>query len=192
MRTLGGGGGRSSPDGQWGAVDAEEPAQQTTEPTDRSSFDAVYKAEWAAVTSLAFLFVRSLPVAEDLSQEAFARLYKRFDSVDNPAGFVRTAVSRLALNSLRHSAVERRYLAKHEVGGPPTAPPDGASLATPRHDEMWEALGRLRPERRAVLVLRFYEDMSHEQIGRVLRCSAATVRSRARRALADLRKEIDR
>jgi RNA polymerase sigma factor (sigma-70 family) len=43
-----------------------------------------------------------------------------------------------------------------------------------------------------VLVLRYYDDLSHEQIASLLGCSAATVRSRVRRALQDLRKELDR
>jgi RNA polymerase sigma factor (sigma-70 family) len=186
MKTMRGGGARSSPDEGRGAVQVEEQGE-------RSSFDAVYKAEWRAVTGLAFLFVRSLPVAEELAQEAFARLYGTFDAVDNPAAFLRTAVSRLALNALRHSAVERRYLQGAGAGTTGPAAPDGMEPhALSRHDEMWEALGRLRPERRAVLVLRFYEDMTHEQIAEVLRCSAGTVRSRVRRAIADLRKDIDR
>jgi RNA polymerase sigma factor (sigma-70 family) len=59
-------------------------------------------------------------------------------------------------------------------------------------DETWEALGRLDPDRAAVLVLRFYEDLSHAEIGQIVGASAATVRSRTRRALHDLRKELER
>ena len=49
---------------------------------------------------------------------------------------------------------------------------------------------RLRPERRTVLVLRFYADMAYDDIARATGCSAGTARSRTRRALADLRKEL--
>jgi RNA polymerase sigma factor (sigma-70 family) len=62
----------------------------------------------------------------------------------------------------------------------------------PEIDEMWDALGRLRPERRVVLVLRFYEQLRHREIGELLGCPTATVRTRARRGLQDLRKELDR
>jgi len=64
--------------------------------------------------------------------------------------------------------------------------------AEPELDEAWAALGRLTAERRNVLVLRYYADLAYESIGELLGCSAATARSRARRALADLREELER
>ena len=152
------------------------------------AFDAVYVAEWDRIVRLAYLLVRSAHVAEDLAQEAFVVLYERFTTVENPEGFLRTVVVRLALRWLRRYDLERRRLAvasggEHEhsaVRGP--EPPD----------ETWQALGRLAPERRAVIVLRFYEDLDFGHIGELLSCSAATARSRTRRALADLRKELTR
>lgn len=151
---------------------------------DLAGFEAVYAEERLAITRLAFLLVRSMPVAEELAQEAFVRLYERFGEVDNPPGFLRTVAVRLGLRWLDRHDMERQRLAVA-----------GASLqhvGEPELDETWEALGRLRPERRAVLVLRFYEDLTHEQVAELLGCSAGTVRSRARRALADLKKELER
>lgn len=59
-------------------------------------------------------------------------------------------------------------------------------------DETWEALGRLDADRAAVLVLRFGEDLNQGEIGEIVGASAATVRSRTRRALNDPRKELER
>jgi RNA polymerase sigma factor (sigma-70 family) len=59
-------------------------------------------------------------------------------------------------------------------------------------DELWAALANLDPERRAVLVLRFYEDLPYERIAEIVECPVGTVRSRIHRGLADLRKEIGR
>jgi RNA polymerase sigma factor (sigma-70 family) len=59
-------------------------------------------------------------------------------------------------------------------------------------DTTWDALRSLRPERRAVLVLRYYEDLSHADIAELLGCPVATVRTRLHRGLADLRKELER
>jgi DNA-directed RNA polymerase specialized sigma24 family protein len=146
------------------------------------AFAAVYAEERLAVTRLAFLVVRAMPVAEELAQEAFVRLYERFGDVPHPPGFLRTVVVRLAIDWLRRHDMEQQRLAVVGAGHP--------GVGEPELDETWEALGRLRPERRAVLVLRFYEDLSHRQIARLLGCPPATVRSRARRALADLREEM--
>jgi RNA polymerase sigma factor (sigma-70 family) len=145
------------------------------------AFDAVYESERLEVTRLAYLLVRSRPAAEGLAQEAFVRLYQRFDAVEDPPWFLRTVVVRLAVAALRRRDTERRR--------PPRLVGVPAPLGEPEVDETLAALSRLRPERRALLVLRFYEDLDDERIAARLGCSAATVRGRVRRALADLRKE---
>lgn len=149
-----------------------------------AGFDQVYTSERLAITRLAFLVVRSAPVAEEVAQEAFVRLYERFDTVDNPAAFLRTVAVRQAVLTMRRTDMERQRMTI--IGA------DQRPAIAPEMDETWEALGRLRPDRRAVLALRFYEDLPHDRIAELLGCSPATVRSRMRRALADLRKELDR
>jgi RNA polymerase sigma-70 factor (sigma-E family) len=152
---------------------------------DGVTFDEVFAAERAPLTRLVYLLVDSPAVAEDVVQEAFVRLYERFAGITNPAGFVRTVAVRLAIDWQRRRRTERAHLTAVRA-------PDDEPSGEPEHDEAFETLRRLRPERRLVLVLRFYEDMSHEQIARVVGASAATVRSRVRRGLADLRREMDR
>jgi RNA polymerase sigma factor (sigma-70 family) len=146
-----------------------------------SSFERVYQAERDGIRRLAYLLVRSEPVAEDLAQEAFLRLYSRFATVENPAGFLRTVVVRLGLTWRSRRDMEKQRL----VSVRPARWNEMDEL-----DETWEAIGRLRPERATVLVLRFYEDMTSRDIAHVMGCSAATARSRLRRALTDLRKEL--
>jgi DNA-directed RNA polymerase specialized sigma24 family protein len=63
-----------------------------------------------------------------------------------------------------------------------------ASPAVPVRLAVWAALGRLPPRQRAVLVLRYYEDLSEAEIGRVLGCSPGTVKSQAAKALRALRR----
>ncbi len=147
------------------------------------TFEAVYQAERPFVVRLGYLMVGSAAVAEELAQEAFTALLGHLDQVDNHRAWLRTAVVRLALRWQDRQRMEGQRLG---LVGP--APP----VVQPERDELWDALGRLRPERRAVLVLRFYEDLDHAEIGTLVGCSAGTVRSRVRRALADLRKELER
>lgn len=148
-------------------------------------FDGVYASEFAGVARLAFLMVGSRAVAEELAQDAFVQLFRRYDTVKNPAAFLRTVVVRVAINWLRRAGMERDRLARATAG-------IDHPVEAPEIDEMWSALTRLRPERRVVLVLRFYEQMHHGEIAALLGCSPATIRSRTRRALEDLRKELER
>ena len=152
-------------------------------PAPSASFEGVYEAELPAISRLAFLLTRSREVAEELAHDAFVKLYETYDQVDRPAGWLRTTVVRLAINWQRRQAVERRRLAAIDASPP---------LGEPQLDETWEALGRLKPGRQTVLVLRFYEDLSHRDIAKLLGCPAATVRSRTKRALNDLRREVTR
>lgn len=155
----------------------------------RQRFDQAYATEILDVTRLAFLLVSSQAVAEELAHDAFLRFYERLEQVENPAGFLRTAVTRLALTWLRRNDMEGQRLAvlrQRDLAG--SRPPGDVTEI----DETWEALGQLSTPRRTVLVLRFYEDLSYQEIADLLGCSAATVRSRVRRALIDLRKELDR
>jgi len=149
-----------------------------------TAFDAVYERQLDRTVRLAYLLVRSQAVAEELAQEAFLRLYEHFEAVYNPPAFLRTTVVRLAITWQRRHRMEQHRLTV--VGA------DRCTGAEPELDEAWAALGRLTAERRNVLVLRYYADLAYESIGELLGCSAATARSRARRALADLREELER
>ena len=122
-------------------------------------------------------------LAEELAQDAFLRLFERFDEVTNPAGFLRTVVVRLCLTWQKRRTTEQRVARRVGVEAPSNIP---------EVDETWAALGRLDPDRRAVLVLRYYCQLRHHEIAELLGCPAATVRTRTHRALRDLRKELAR
>ena len=147
------------------------------------SFEDVYRETRPGLVRLAYLIVGSSAVAEELVQEAFLRLNQRFADVENPGGYLRVAVVRLGTTAKRRVVTEaERVQRAHERVAP----------GEPQIDETWDAIQRLSPERRAVLVLRFYEDLAHEEIAQLLGCPVVTVRTRVHRALADLRKELER
>jgi RNA polymerase sigma factor (sigma-70 family) len=147
------------------------------------SFDAVFVAERDALLRVAYLVVGTEAIAEEVVQDAFAELYQRFDRIDNAPAYVRTTVVRMAVRARRRRAMEITRLQSLRE---PEATGDVAV------DTTWDALARLSPERRAVLVLRFYDDLTHGQIAALLGWREATVRTRLHRGLADLRKELER
>ena len=148
-----------------------------------ASFEEVYRATQPPMARLAYVLMGSQAVGDELVHDAFTRLYEHFDEVTNPGGFVRVTLIRLC-----STARSRRHMEAERVARLPEPP----ALAIPELDETWAALATLRPERRLVVALRFYEDLSHAEIAGLLGCPVATVRTRLHRGLADLRKEIER
>jgi RNA polymerase sigma factor (sigma-70 family) len=151
------------------------------------TFDDVYREQRPRLVRTAYLIVRSQHVAEELVHDGFIKLHQHFDTVEAPGGFLHTTVVRLCVTWLKRRDMEHERLRREPA--PEVAPTGGAPEDA---DELWAALARMDPERRAVLVLRFYEDLPYEQIAEIVECPIGTVRSRIHRGLADLRKEVER
>jgi RNA polymerase sigma factor (sigma-70 family) len=90
-------------------------------------------------------------------------------------------------NEIRHRGVERR----HE-GALRPRPVDDPSDAIAARDEVWNAVEGLPERQRAIVVLRYYEDLPDAEIARLLGVARVTVRSQAKRALAKLEGEMTR
>lgn len=160
------------------------------------SFDDIYRLERPKLVRVAYLIVRSQHVAEELVHDGFLRLHQNLDTVESPGGFLHTAVVRLCLTWLKRRDMERDRLRRLPADEERSTASGGHGAAAPPSvedgDELWNALAHLDPDRRAVLVLRFYEDLPYEQIAEIVECPIGTVRSRLHRGLADLRKELSR
>ncbi|WP_328888390.1 SigE family RNA polymerase sigma factor [Streptomyces sp. NBC_00316] len=125
-------------------------------------------------------------LAEDLVQETLGRMYTlwgRITRIDNPAGYAQTVLVRTFLaHRRRRSATER------PVGVVPEGAAAGDDPAL--RVALLDALARLAPKDRAVVVLRYWEDRSIGETADVLNVSSAAVRTRAVRALAKLREQL--
>ncbi len=135
---------------------------------------------------LAYLLTGDRDLAEDLAQEAFARIAGRVVHLRHPDAFwayLRRTVVNLSRNHFRHRAVEREYL-EREAGGdePVSAGPDVAA-----HDVLRRALLALPERQRSALVLRFFEDLSEEDAATAMGIPRGTLSSLVARGLAALR-----
>jgi len=124
--------------------------------------------------------------AEDLVQETLAKVYVRMGRrfagrVENPAAYAQTALVRTFLS-------HRRRRSSHER---PYADPPDRPDATGLRLALLDALAGLAPADRAVLVLRYLEDLSVEEVAARLEVSPGAVRNRSMRALARLRPLLD-
>lgn len=158
-------------------------------PLERSSMGELYVRHAPEGIRLAFLLTGDRALAEDLVQEAFARLIGRLRHLRDPSAFgayLRRTIVNLSTSHFRRRRVERAYLERVE-----DIPAAQANPNQELDETMHEALLRLPERQRAAIVLRFYEDLSDVQTAEVLRCSPGTVRSLVSRGMTTLRRELE-
>jgi RNA polymerase sigma-70 factor (sigma-E family) len=157
--------------------------------SETQAYAELVAARAPALLRLAVMLTGSRAEAEDLLQATLVRTQAhahRIPAMGAPAAYLRRALVHEHLSGLRRIGRQVRTspLEGHEVAGPD----DVAGLD--RRDAAWRMLAKLPPRQRAVLVLRFYEDLPDRDIATVLGCSEPTVRSNASRALATLRSRL--
>lgn len=163
------------------------------------SFEDYVALRGPALVRLARLLTGDDHRAEDLVQDILGRAFVRWRSImrtDSPDVYLR----RMLLNA--HTSWWRRRLNKElpiDAQSITAASDREASKATTIHnlgaqaanrDAMWRLILRLPDRQRAVIVLRYYEDLDDATIAEVLDCSPATVRTHAMRALKTLRAHL--
>jgi RNA polymerase sigma-70 factor (sigma-E family) len=154
-------------------------------------YDDFYAALWPRLVRTAYAVSGDLGVAEDAVQSAFAKAYRswrRISRMHAPEAYLRRMTVNEVLNDRR---LARR---RHEVtsADPPDRATTGGDDDALEHGELWRVVSALPPRQRAVLVLRYYEDLSEQQIAEVLGCRPGTVKSQASAAIATLRSRLDR
>lgn len=161
-------------------------------PADADEAVAVlYHEHWAGLVRLAALLTRDASVAEEVVQDAFVALHRRWDRITDrraaPA-YLRTSVVNGCRSALRHRVVVER----HRPPGPAEpAGPEEIALRASEDAEVWAALRRLSRRQQEVLVLRYYADASEAEIAEILGMSRGSVKAHAHRGMAALRRELD-
>jgi RNA polymerase sigma-70 factor (sigma-E family) len=155
------------------------------------SFTAFVRASGARHLRVAVLLTGDWHAAEDLVQTSLVKLYKAWAGVDQVGGDPDAYLRRIMVNTQR-SWWRARWRREALVAQLPDRPGDGEdgdqrALAV----SVRQALQRLSPRQRAVLVLRYYEDRPEAEIASLLGCSAGTVKAHAHRGLRALRGELD-
>jgi RNA polymerase sigma-70 factor (sigma-E family) len=152
----------------------------------REDFRDYVVARSAALLRTAYLLTGNRADAEDLLQTTLAKTYLAWDRVrDRQAldGYVRRTMVNTQTSFWRRKRPEALY---DEV---PDAPGRDAHADSDLHDALWAALSRLGKKQRAIVVLRYYEDLSEADVASLLGISVGTVKSTTSRALATLRQD---
>lgn len=146
-------------------------------------------ARGGALLRFAFMISGHRHTAEDLVQTVLSRAYPRWSRIamlERPEAYLKTMLVHEHLRWRRRLAGNETPVPTSDLDGPTDAPADRIAS----RDAAWALLGRLPRRQRAVLVLRYYEDLSDGEIAVVLGCAESTVRSQAARAIAALRAAV--
>ena len=146
-----------------------------------ATFDDVFRRRYEPMVRVAFLLVGSQAEAEDVVQDAFARVELRWSRIDNPEGYLHRCVVNRSHDVLRRRRLEQRFrlLRRDET-------------SELQADELADALAALSPRRRAAVVLRYYAGLREREIAEALGVRPGTVKSMLHRALSELREVIER
>jgi RNA polymerase sigma-70 factor (sigma-E family) len=180
------------------AAGALAPAGQRTgaRAVERDAFDAFVATHSTGLVRTAYLLTHDRGLAEDLVQTSLAKAWFAWGRIEGqPHAYVRRVMvntysswwrrrwnGEVATEPLPESAGRRGA----HVGGGRSAAGDAAADVEARTD-LWAALARLPRRQRAVVVLRYYEDLSEVATAEIMQCSVGTVKSQASKALAKLR-----
>ncbi|MEU4823935.1 SigE family RNA polymerase sigma factor [Actinomadura citrea] len=158
---------------------------------DDESFVEFVAARGDALLRTAALMCGARQDAEDILQTALEKAYRqwgRLEAGSDPEPYVRRILVNLVISRSRRWKVLREI----HMARLPETPAESPNHSVELRGTLMDELRKLGPRQRAVLVLRFWEDLSEAETAQALGCSVGTVKSQASRGLARLRERLDR
>ena len=158
---------------------------------DREAFTDLAAAWLARLDAIARLILRDPDLAKDAVQNGLVRAWRDLPTLRDPDRFdawIRRLVVRACLDEVRSRRRRPMTTTVGDIGHPTVA---DASSAIADQDQIERAFRRLRPEDRAILVLRHYLDLSVPEIADALRIPLGTAKSRLHRATDELRASLE-
>jgi len=144
-------------------------------------FEALYTREYEAMVRVAYLLLDSGDAAQEATHDAFAKVYERWDRIDDHGAYLRSCVVNRCRDLQRRGRLERSR-----------TPDRTATYSELGARELLDALAKLPVKQRAAVVLRYYEGLSEADIARTLDMPVGTVKSTVSRALTELREAVER
>ena len=145
---------------------------------------------WPRLFRTAYALTGDYDEAEDLLQSALTKVFVswgRVQRASSPDAYVRRILVNQLISWRRRPATH----AEHPTAFPPERRTDGPEAHITETSAMWQALAELPPRQRAVVVLRYYEDLSEREIADLLSIAPGTVKSQCSAALGKLRTTLD-
>ncbi len=152
-------------------------------------FAELVRANQSRVFSIAYHFLHDRAVAEEIAQDVFLKLHRALPSLESEShitAWLRKVTSNCCIDYARR---QRRFVSLDEIPEPAANAAPGDPIMSSRLRRM---VASLPPKARAVVVLRYQEDLEPEEIARVLGWRLNTVKSQLYRSLTMLRNKLGR
>jgi RNA polymerase sigma-70 factor (ECF subfamily) len=171
-----------------GQATRKEPSVEGAEPR---TFASVLRAQQSMVFSIAYHFLRDRPAAEEVAQDVFLQLHKRFADFESDA-HISFWLRRVASNRCIDYVRKRKSQAAVALDDAPVPSVDGEPQDHFLNRRLQSLIASLPEKPRMVMILRYQEDMMPEEIASAMDMPVRTVKSHLQRSLAMLREKIDR
>jgi len=155
----------------------------------RAFLERAIEQHGKATYNFAYRLTHNEADASDLTQEAFIRVFKAWESF-KPGTSFRSWIYRIVTNLHRDEL--RRRKTRYQEEAPPPVQPIEELIDSYLSEPVSHALAKLTPEQRQIVLLADVDECSYQEIGRIVGCSVGTVRSRLHRAREQLRKLVNR
>src|SRR5688572_29616204 len=167
---------------------------------DQAAWDEIVRRHWRLVFNVAYKFVGTYELAEDLSQDVFLKVFKSLDTFDRRANFQTWLVSvsrNLCIDHYRSVRKERETIDRDVDAGEltPAAPGQSAYQALEQRDRvelLRKAMAELPPTLREAVVKRDIQELSYQEIADQLGLPEGTVKSRINRGRTELARQVQR
>jgi RNA polymerase sigma-70 factor, ECF subfamily len=172
---------------------ADEDLISLVEAADAEAFATLYNRHSRAAFSLAYRMMGERQASEDLTQDAFLKVWRSASSYRAERGSVRTwilsIVHNRGIDQIRSQASRRRTQDKIEASAPRSQPSEAfaETLRNTQRDQVREALDTLPPEQLKILELAYFSGYTHVEISDLLRLPLGTVKGRMRLGLKKIR-----
>lgn len=145
-----------------------------------AELERLYLTHRGRLAALAAAITLDRSLADEVVQDAFLGLQRHFAAVSNPVGYLQRTVVHRSISVIRRRQVAARYPV-----------PVASVTVSPEIDDTWQAVAALPARERAVVVLRYWQDMSENEIASTLGWPNGTVKSTLHRALNRLKRELN-
>jgi RNA polymerase sigma-70 factor (sigma-E family) len=153
------------------------------------SIESLFHAHYPHIVYTAFALVRDWDLAEQLAQEAYLRLWRRWSWIADPhaaPSYLQRTVVNLSRETIRRRVIERRVLKARGMERPQASEPDAAEVIALRR-----AITTLPSRKRECIVLRYLLGLSEAETAGLLGVSVGTVKSQTHKGLHQLRERLD-